>query len=250
MPLCQSVTDLENDDHWQNISKGCFIKTPQNSNCTLDVSEVFPSSCNQNEYLNESHYLQLVCDNTQYRPIITNELNISCNTYYGYLNIKKCSLLWQDLDAYGKLLSLLELYLEDCEDQWDKEIVETDYWKKYRDSRGETKIGFTDSQREPVVIPYGLRWVESLTIINMDHTPGILLEFTWPWMNQLVLTNIQLPSHFLNSCLQTIFPRLQRLQVECCNLTQMPFHFRSDDKTSELPGNLTETENPPSLCID
>ena len=228
--------------HSQIISIECFIKTPQTSKCTFDVSQIVPSSCNQNEF--RIHYVKLVCDNTHYRPNITHEQNISCDTYHGYLHVKKCGLLWQDLDAYGEFLPLYKLYLEDFEGRWDEDIVETDYWKKHLDLRDGNESGITDSQIEPVAIPNGLREVAGL-IFNMDNKLGILKESIWPRIEKLVFTHIQLSYQFTNIHFQTIFPRLQRLDAVSCNLTQPPLLILSGNKTSVLPGNLYIIEKIP-----
>ena len=57
---------------FRTISIDCSIRTPHSSNCTLDVSDIIQSSCNQNE--SSLHRLKLVCDNTLYRPIITKRI--------------------------------------------------------------------------------------------------------------------------------------------------------------------------------
>ena len=207
----------------KTISMTCFIKTPQTSNCTLDVSEVIQSSYNQEGKM--IHYLTLVCGNTQYRPIITNAQNISCGNCRGTLHVKKCGLLWQDLDAYGESQPLHILLLDDYEDRWDEEIVETDYWKKHLNLRGHNEPGSTDTEVEVIAIPHGLGDAVILKIINMDHIPGILQAFVWPKILKVTLTNVQVSSQFMNSDLQTVFPRLGTLEVASCNLTQPPFQF-------------------------
>ena len=216
----------------------CLIQTPQTSNCTLDVSELFPCPCKQHEFL----HLELVCETTQYRPIITNKQNIPCDTYHSHLAVKRCGLLWQDLDVYGELLPLTVLYLKDWEDPWDEEFVETDYWKKFWVLRDE---GVVDLQTEPALISHGLREVMHLQIVNMDNTPKILQEFIWPSIYKLVFINIRLSSQITNICFQTNFPKLQNLEVISCNLTQPPLHVYSDDDITVLPGNLSFTEKVP-----
>ena len=217
----------------------CSIHTPETSNCILDVSDIIQSFCNQKELM-MTHHLTLVCDNTQYRPIITNRQSRHCRHKIG-LHVIKCGLLWQDLDAFGEFLPLYNLYLEDYEDQWDQEFMKTDYWKKYLDLRGENETGIMDSEMQLVKIPHGLRGITSLTMVNLDQTPGILQEFIWPWMNELVFNNTPLSSHFTHSHLQTIFPILTNFELRS-GLTQPPLLFLSDDHTSVLSRNLSKLE--------
>ena len=201
----------------------CIMQTLQTSNCTFDISE----------YLNYTIYslrftyilvLELVCNNTQYRPIFTNEKNSSFSYNVGVLHVEKCGLLWQDLDSFGKWLPLSDLYLEDWKDRWDEEIVVTEYWKRHLSLIGENDFGIMDSQKGPVVIPQGLRDVKHLTIVNIGHIPRILDVFIWPLIRELVLTNIQLSSQFTQSHLQTIFPKLKHLVITNCNLLQTSIH--------------------------
>ena len=212
-------------DKGTDFSTKCSISNPQTSTCTLDVSEIFPSSCWIPLDLgplmggNIPFILKLFCHNAQFIPIITNERNISCAKHIGYIQIKKCSLLWKDLDMFGELLYQYHLYLEDCEDQWDKESVDTDYWKKYHDFGDQNETGITYLQIEPVVISHGLRKLESLTIFNMDHMPGILDVFIWPSLADLTFTNTQVSSQFANIHFQINFPKLERLELTNCNLT-------------------------------
>ena len=225
---------------FRTIYIDCSIRTPHSSNCTLDVSDIIQSSCNQNE--SSSHMLMLVCDNTLYRPIITNRQNRYCQNYYGVLWVIKCALLWQDLEAYGEFLPLAELHLEDYKDRWDQELMESDYWKKHLDLRGENESRTTAPQIEPVEIPPGLREVRSLTMVNMDNTPGILQKFIWPWTYEVVFNNSQLSTQIPNSRLQISFPKLQSLGVISCNLTQPPSFFALDNMTLVSPGNLSQLE--------
>ena len=182
-----------------DMPKKCLIKTPQTNNCTFDISELIFHSCNIKDYV-YLYDLWLLCDNTQYRLIITNEKKKSCEHYLIHLHVKKCGLLWQDLVAFGEFLRLHDLTFEDYEDRWNDEFMTTDYWQKYLDLRYENKSGIIDSQRDPVVIPHGLRNVDTLEIVNMDHIPKILQEFIWPYISHLDFTNThlssQLPHHF------------------------------------------------------
>ena len=182
-------------------------------------------------------YLKLVCENTQYRPTITNEQNASCGNYLGGLYVKKCGLLWQDLDPFGEFVPLAGLYLEDCKDgMWDEQSVETDYWKTRQDLRGGNETGIMDSQIEPGLIPNRLRLFRSLTIISMDHIPEILQGFIWPTIYSLTFTNSQLFSQCINSHVRIILPSLSKLEVTSCHLTQPHLLFISDDDTLVLPG--------------
>ena len=63
---------------------------------------------------------------------------------------------------FGELLYQYHLYLEDCEDQWDKESVDTDYWNKYHDLGGQNETGIIYLQIEPVVISQGLRKLNNI----------------------------------------------------------------------------------------
>ena len=213
---CRYFSFIFGDD-----SVECLIQTTQTSNCTFDVSELSTSNFKSHRHIFGLVYLivELVCNNTQYRPIFTNEQNLSLPNGYVFLDVKKCGLLWQDLDTFGKWLPLRHLYLEDWKDRWDDEIVETEYWKRHLDLRGENESGITDSQKGPVIIPQGLREVKGVIIVNIDHMPGISDVFIWPKIYELFpLTNTQLFSQFKHSHLQTIFPRLQYLLITNCSL--------------------------------
>ena len=201
----------------------CIIQIPQTNNCTFDVSGYLNNTIYRNLYSFSNLWLELVCYNTQYRPIFTNEQNSSF-PYFVVLHVKKCGLLWQDLDSFGKLLYLFHLYLEDWKDRWNGEIVETEYWKRHLDLSGENEFGITNSQKGPVVIPQGLRDIEHLIIVNIDRIPGILGVFSWPQIHELVLTNVHLSSQFTQIHLQTIFPRLKHLIITNCNLPQISIH--------------------------
>ena len=215
----------------------CFIQTPETSNCTLNVAELLSGNCNITFY----HSLHLVCDNTHYRPILTIDL-VNCVRFHGKLHIKMCGVLWQDLEQLGHVLFISELYLEDFNDRWDEELMETDYWKKYLDFRGKNKADTRDLQKQPdiPVIPFGLRWIITLAIVNTDHIAGILQEFFWDYLVNLVFINSQV-SKVINSRFQTIFSNINRLEMTRCNLTEPP-RLISGNNTSLLPGNMSVTE--------
>ena len=215
LPKCDVTwSHLENYDG-ANTAIECSIKTPQTSNCTFDVLEVLPPDCEKEKFdYFMTYHLKLNCDNTQYRPIITNEQKRYCDNYISDLHIIKCGLLWQDLDVYAEVLGLSHLYLEHCKDRWDEEIVETDYWKNHQHVRGEDVSGITDSQIKP-----GVKSVYKLTIVNMDHIPGILQEFIWPNIFKLVFIKSQLSSSPLPTGLFENLPSLDTVDLSTNLLT-------------------------------
>ena len=235
--------DLRNDE-WDFFTE-CSIKTPQTSSCTLDVSEMFPFHCTN------THHVKLVCDNTQYRPIITNEQNIYCHYILnGSLHVKQCGLLWQDMDMYGKIVLINQLYLVDYEDRWDEEIVKTDYWKNhwYTYFRIGSESG-NDSQEEPDIFPRGLQFLHTLQIFNMDHIPGILQRCIWTSIHHLVFTNSQLSSSRLPAELSKNLPSLENVDLSDNSLTDIPAGLfkslsslenvdLSDNSLTDIPAGL------------
>ena len=84
------------------------------NNCTLDISRIMDASCS--DKVETVFDVIVICKDKNLTPVITNKQNISCDNYFGALNVFNCSILWHNLEVFGTTMHLYALYSRDSQE--------------------------------------------------------------------------------------------------------------------------------------